>query len=204
MKITLLGATGATGEWVLRSLLDQGHQIIAYVRSPEKIPLISQDLTVVKGDLFDRPHLKEVMTGSDVVISCLGSDTTSPSDQLKLMAASVTKVMKDCAIPKIVYMATAGIDDEFRGPMKWFINMILGSVIKDHRDAARVYRQSGLTYVIAKPMQLKNGTPSHKYYMSEDGLPKRKRPISRGNVADFLVTAATTTQFDNTSIALAE
>lgn len=204
MKISVLGATGATGVEVVKQLLEQGHDVIAYVRNPDKITLSNDKLTVVKGDIFDRPIMRETIKGSDAVISCLGSSTTAKSEELKLMAASVVKVLQDSQVPKVVYMSTAGIEDEFKGVTKWFISMILGNVIADHKAAAKLYRKSGITYTIARPMQLKDGKPSFKYHMSEEGLPKSKRAISRANVADFLVKAATSSSFDNKSIALSE
>lgn len=204
MKISVLGATGATGLEVLKMLLDQGHDVIAYVRNPDKITMTHDKLTVVKGDIFDRPFMTKTLEGSDAVISCLGSSTTAKSDELTLMAASVVKVLQDSHIPKVVYMSTAGIEDEFRGVMKWFIGMILGNVIEDHKTAAKQYKKSGITYTIARPMQLKNGKPTLRYHIAEEGLPKSKRPISRANVADFLIKAATTNSFDNKSIALSE
>lgn len=205
MKITVLGATGATGQQVVKMLLEQDHTVIAYVRNPSKIEFTSENLTVIKGDIFDRPLMASSIAGSDALISCLGSSTTKKSDELALMAASVVKVMEDTKVPKAVYMATAGIDNEFKGVMKWFIQMILGNVIADHRVAAKQYtKKSGLNYVIARPLQLKDGKASFKYSMAEEGLPKSKRPISRANVADFLIQAATTDQFDYKSIALAE
>lgn len=204
MKIAVLGATGATGQLVVDNLLKDGHEVLAYVRSPEKLEAKDDRLTVVKGDIFDREHMAEAIKGSDAAVSCLGSSTTAKSDELTLMAASVVHVLEECNIPKAVYMSTAGIEDEFKGIMRWFINMILGNVIEDHKTAAKLYRKSGLTYVIARPLQLKNGKASMKYNTAEDGLPRSKRPISRANVADFLIKAATTDLFDNKSIALSE
>ena len=204
MKITVLGSTGSTGQLVVQGLLKENHDVVAYVRNPSKMNISADRLTVVEGEIYDRSLMSKTIEGSDAVISCLGSSTTGKSEELSLMAASIIHVLKEANIPKVIYMSTAGIEDEFQGFMKWFIGMILGNVIKDHKAAANLYRHSGITYVLARPMQLKDGKASLKYHMAEEGLPKSRKAISRANVADFLVKAAVTSAYDNKSIALAE
>ncbi len=209
MKISVLGATGSTGNLVVKMLLEQNHDVVAFIRDPAKLDLTDVDfaeakLTIVGGELYDRVLMKKAIDGSDALISCLGSSTTASSDELTLMAASVTHVLKETSIPKVVYLSTAGIEDEFEGFTKWLIHMVIGNVIADHKKAAKLYQKCGLTYVIARPLKLTNKKPTFKYHMAEEGLPKSKKGISRANVADFLVKAATTDQFDNKSMALSE
>lgn len=204
MKICVLGATGTTGQLVVRMLLEQNHDVIAYVRNPDKMTITSEQLTVIRGEIFDRPLMAASIDDSDAVISCLGSSTTAKSEELTMMAASVIKVLQETNIKKVVYMSTAGIENEFNGFMKWLVHMVLGDVIADHARAAKLYRRSGLTYVIARPLRLKDAKATYRYNMSEEGLPKSKKPVSRANVADFLIKAATTDAFDNRSIALSE
>ena len=204
MKISVLGANGQTGQLVVAQLLEQNHDVIAYIRNPDRLTLSHPKLTIIKGEIFDRQAMAQAIAGSDALISCLGSSTTTKSDQLALMAASVIAAIKETNIPKAVYMSTAGIENELHGFMKWLVHAVVGNVIEDHTRAANQYKKSEITYVIARPMRLKNGKSTHKYHMSEEGLPKCKRPISRANVADFLVKAATTTKFDNKSIALSQ
>ena len=204
MKCFILGATGQTGKWVLDYLLRDQHQVTAYVRSPQKLKVSDSALHIIQGDIHDQKSLAQAMKGHDVVISCLGSSTTKKTTELEDMAKSIIAAMKESAVPKIVYMATAGIEGEFTGVFNWFISMILGNVIVDHRLAVKQYKNSGLTYVIARPLQLKNHPPSGDYHCAKMGLPSSRKPISRGNVADFLINAATSTQYDMQSISLAE
>jgi len=204
MKVVVLGATGGTGQWVVKRLLKAGHQVTVYVRHPEKIKSPSNELTIIEGNLTDQMHLTETFKGQDAVISCLGSNTTKQSSQLKEMAASVLQSMEQSKVQHIVYMATAGIDDEFTGVFKWFIRLILGHVIDDHREAANLYRNSGMVYTIVKPMQLKDQDLTGKYVTAMNGLPSSKKAISRANVAEFMVLTLEDDTYRNQSVALAE
>ena len=65
MKIAVFGATGGLGLQLLDKALDKGHEIIAYVRSPEKITFEHENLKVIKGDVFDKEKISESLKGVD-------------------------------------------------------------------------------------------------------------------------------------------
>jgi len=55
MKLFVIGATGRTGREVVEQALARGHQVTAFVRSPEGIKLKNERLTVSKGMRWMRP-----------------------------------------------------------------------------------------------------------------------------------------------------
>ncbi len=204
MKVIVVGATGGTGKYVVSMLLDQGQDVVAYVRNPDKLGIEHSKLSVIKGDIYSLEDLTKAFEGGEGVISCLGSSTTKPSDELEMMATVISQAMKATGIKRIVYMSTAGIESEFKGPMKWLIHSMIGNVIKDHRNAAEVYKSGAFDYTIARPMQLGTGEPTYKYMTADQGLPKSRKAVSRANVADFLVKSMLNGENINKSVALAE
>jgi len=77
MNILVVGATGATGRWLVKQLLDRGHAVKVIVRSPNSLPeTIRQHerLTVIQASLLDLAAgaLAEHVQGIDAVASCLG------------------------------------------------------------------------------------------------------------------------------------
>lgn len=76
MKILVLGATGATGQWVVKHLLDSGQQVKAIVRSTQKLNevLEHKNLEVIQSSLLDLSdaELEEHLRDCQAVISCLG------------------------------------------------------------------------------------------------------------------------------------
>lgn len=77
MNILVVGATGATGRWLVKQLLDRGHAVKVIVRSPNSLPeTIRQHerLIVIQASLLDLAAgaLAEHVQGIDAVASCLG------------------------------------------------------------------------------------------------------------------------------------
>lgn len=78
----VVGATGATGKWVVKLLLDQGQNVKVIVRSQEKMKMLLQEmkaksydqLTIIQSPLLDMTdtEVEEIVQDCDVVISCLG------------------------------------------------------------------------------------------------------------------------------------
>ncbi|MFP3090538.1 NAD(P)-dependent oxidoreductase [Treponema sp. TIM-1] len=70
MKIFITGGTGNIGQYVTKALLKAGHEIVAYTRTPERIPQIGEqkNLTLVKGDLLNLGIMEKALHGCDVVI----------------------------------------------------------------------------------------------------------------------------------------
>src|SRR5438105_712369 len=75
MHLFIVGATGGIGQYVLRMSLERGHELTAYVRSPQKIVESGERLNVVRGDLFDANAMAGAMAGHDIVLSAFGPTT---------------------------------------------------------------------------------------------------------------------------------
>jgi nucleoside-diphosphate-sugar epimerase len=64
MRVFLTGGTGFIGRAVLAGLLREGHEVVALVRAPERLPAERPPgLTVVKGDLSNGDFLLEALKG---------------------------------------------------------------------------------------------------------------------------------------------
>ena len=54
MNITIFGGTGKTGLLVIQKMLDKGHSVTAYARTPSKIFFQHHRLKIVKGELTEK------------------------------------------------------------------------------------------------------------------------------------------------------
>lgn len=70
MKIFIAGGTGNIGQYVTKALLEAGHEIVAYTRTPERIPQLGEqkNLTLVKGNILDLAIMEKALRGCDAVI----------------------------------------------------------------------------------------------------------------------------------------
>ncbi len=84
MKIFIAGASGTIGHALIPQLVKAGHGVTALTRTPQKLNMLQQlGATPVLGDVFDRPHLNQLMADAapDVVIhqlTSLGANATDP------------------------------------------------------------------------------------------------------------------------------
>lgn len=54
MKLIIFGATGGVGQALLQQTLAANLEVTAFVRTPAKVQLTHENLTVVQGDAFNQ------------------------------------------------------------------------------------------------------------------------------------------------------
>lgn len=72
VTLALFGATGQTGQHVLKHALQQGHGVRALARDAGKLRVKDDRLTVIKGDFDTVEALHETVRGATHVICCAG------------------------------------------------------------------------------------------------------------------------------------
>ena len=92
MKLVIFGATGFSGQAILKLALSKGLQVTVLVRNKSAITIQNENLTVIQGNVLDRNDVKKVLEHQDAVIQCLGvggkgdgKPTTFISDALSLI-----------------------------------------------------------------------------------------------------------------------
>ncbi|PHH50099.1 hypothetical protein CFIMG_007528RA00001 [Ceratocystis fimbriata CBS 114723] len=113
-KILVIGATGPSGLCLLRELVHQKQDTIAYCRSPSKIPLdlsSSQYIQVMKGTLNDEGSLSAAIEQSRIVISLLGpSSIKQPKDtEFADYYRTIVCLMKNHNVQRILALGTTAI-----------------------------------------------------------------------------------------------
>ena len=108
MKLFVIGATGRIGTAILDVVGPRGHEVTAFVRSPEKLrearrqrPDGSDWLTIVAGDPRDRASLTGALPGHDAVLSAIGPHPREAFRPSTLVA--------DCARATVDAMAASGV-----------------------------------------------------------------------------------------------
>ena len=73
MKLTILGATGATGTALTGQALAAGHEVTAVVRDPARLAVPAHPgLRTVTADVMDPASIAPAIDGADAVISAVG------------------------------------------------------------------------------------------------------------------------------------
>ncbi|MGX7594259.1 NAD(P)-dependent oxidoreductase [Planococcus plakortidis] len=204
MKIIVFGATGGVGRSVVKQALEQGFEVTAFVRTPDKLKVTGEKLMVVQGDAFHVEQVAAAIAGHDAVVSCLGSNQgMKKSADLQTMAKNIVAGMQQHGVKRIVYTASAGINDELPGIGGKLMMGVLKNALIDHRAAVDAIQETGLTYTIVRPMGLTNDSFTGQYRESEESVPNKSKTIPRADVAHFILKALGDATYENKSIGIA-
>ena len=118
MRVTVFGASGKIGRLVVEALLADGHDIVAYVRSPGKLGLVHDRMTVVPGPLSDGAGIIEAVRGSAAVISALGPslDRRAKGTPVTDGTRNIVAAMKAVRVRRYVGLATPSVSDPRTAP----------------------------------------------------------------------------------------
>jgi putative NADH-flavin reductase len=186
MKLFVIGATGRTGRKVVQQALARGHEVTAFVRSPEAITSKNERLAVVKGDAMDEDELTRAMQNHDAVLSTLGPRKPfKPSSLLRDSALATTRAMQRSGVKRLVILSAAA---HFPGIPNRIVSFILRNHIRDSLAMEEVVQSAGLDWTIARPPRLTEEENSG-YRSREGAAPPRSFTLSRQAVAAFMLDA---------------
>lgn len=201
MKIIVFGATGGVGQHFVQMAVAAGHEVTAFVRTPEKLK--TTGVNIIQGDAFNANDVLNAIPGHEAVISCLGSSTgMKKSHELEQMGKNIADGMEKSGVKRLVYCASAGVDREIPGMMGKLMMKMLANPLADHRNALNYYKSKGVVYTIARPMGLKDDVLKTDYKEAIDGVPKGSSTIPRASVAHFMVKALADSTYENKSVGL--
>jgi nucleoside-diphosphate-sugar epimerase len=194
MRITIFGGTGPTGRLLVEQALAADHDVIAYARSPDKLPR-HERLQVVQGQLDDAAGIADAVRGSNAVLSVLGPSTDAKqSPPLVRGTGHIVSAMHTHGPRRLVVVATPSAPDPGDG-RDWRISALrtaikLGSRVTYDaiRAIAQTARDSNLDWTIVRVPLLTNGPESHATVrrIGEGGTLK----LSRQAMARFLLAQA--------------
>ncbi len=192
MKISIFGSTGATGQELVKQGLEKGYSISTVVRHP--LDITNPNLTVIQGNIFDKPLVKDVIEGSDLVISVLaftpklfGQQST---DLYSKTASVLVEAMTELNIKKLAFCTSAGVEED---PHEiWFYKHILKPLYlkkgyEDMQLAENIITGSTLDWILVRPSRLTNGVLTTEFRIAKRFRPEGGSTISRADLAFFIL-----------------
>ena len=172
MKLLVLGASGATGGWLMRMSAHVGHQVTALVRRSARL-VPPPNVRVMHGEVLDAATLAAAVDGQDAVACCLGirragrapwSALLSPPDLMAQVAGLLVSTMPRAGVRRVVVISAGGVAESITqcsGVIRWMAGA--GNVGGAYRDLAEMERQlsaSRLDWLAVRPVTLMNGPPT--------------------------------------------
>ena|ERR1039457_3834649 len=195
MKVSIFGASGATGLLLTQRCLAAGYEVTALLRTPGKFPLRDR-VRVVQGDAFDPAAVGKAVEGADVVLSALGARSLRREDVLERAVPLIVEAMRQAGVRRIIALGSAGatVDSLRKQPFyaRWIAENIIYKTflkwpVESQRAQWKTLSASGLDWTMVMPPMLMNGKPRGKLKIDGEALPRNALFISRADVADFMM-----------------
>ena len=189
MKITVFGATGGTGQHVVRQALAAGQHVTAVVRDPSRLPVpVHPQLDVVTADVMDPEAIVASLVGRDVAISTLGPRGSGPQRVCSEGVRSIVAAMRQAGLRRLVVVTASGhvVDDGDGLVTRVLIKPLVGRVLRhqfaDFVRTEKIVRDSGLDWTMMRPPQLTDGD-RRPYRTAIDRNLRRGFRLSRADLA---------------------
>ena len=210
MNITIFGASGKTGQLLVRKALSQGHMVMAYVRRKDSIELEDPNLKIIVGKLDESDKLKEAIQGADACISTLGgSSLRKRSIEVTEGISRIISLMEELEVSRFVYLSSIGAG-ESRYFMPGFTRFLVCDVflripLADHSLNEENLKKSTLNYTIVRPGGLTEGDETANLKFGSEKIMLKGNPkISRADVASFMLEHCSDTRFGKSAVWLHE
>lgn len=206
MKITIFGASGRTGQQLVRQALDKGDLVTAFVRRPDSLNLQHPNLKIITGSLDDKVKLQESIAGSDACLCVLGGNSlTRHAVDIIAGIDRIVTLMEECGVRRFVYLSSIGAGESrsyMPQPIRFFIaDVMLRVPLADHSANENRIAGSSLLWTVVRPGGLTDGPiTGNLKHGSEKITLKGNANISRANVASFMLEQLDNSTYINTSV----
>ena len=176
-NVLILGANGQLARNTTRVFLrDTDVTLTLYLRWSGRLKnLDPARVTIVEGDVRDRPALEGAMRGQDVVYANLAG-------AMKEQAEVIVAAMRVTGLKRLIFISSMGIYSEVPGEK-------YRSVLDPYRDSAAVIEASDLDYTVLRPGWFTHDADV-SYRLTQKGEPFRGHDVSLNSVSDLIVKLA--------------
>jgi len=190
MRLLILGATGGTGRALLSEGIERGHDLTAFVRSPQKISLSHPRLKVLAGDPLDFRQLAGALPGHDAVLVAFGPRTLRRSTIRQDFGQALVTALKQTAVRRVIAVSSALLFSP-AGILPFLLkHMVFRNALRDSAEMERRIQTNELTWTMVRPPRLTDGPKTGKIRVDDGRLPLGRTRISRSDLASFMVTEA--------------
>ena len=200
MKLVIFGATGFSGQVILKLALSKGFQVTVLVRNKSAISIQNENLTVIQGNVLDSNDVKKALEHQDAVIQCLGvggkgdgKPTTFISDATKIIVEEMEKQQ----IKRLIAMSNVGAGNSLAF-QPWFFTKIilpyfmkwLKVIIDDKNRMEPIIMNSELDWTIVRCPNIVDKTPKDNIHATLDGK-GLKLAVTLDDMAEFIINQIT-------------
>ncbi len=190
MKLTILGATGATGTCLTSQALAGGHEVTAVVRDPSRLAVPAQPrLRTFTADVMDPASIAPAIADADAVISAVGPRGTGPTTVIQDSVRSIIAAMDKTGTRRLLQVSGSVVADQGESPYLRYLlkplarRTFLRHVCADMRRGEDEIRESNLDWTIFRPPALTGKPATGAYRTAIDRNLPHGFTVSRADLA---------------------
>ena len=199
MQITVFGATGGIGRHVVDQALADGHDVVAYVRTPDKLDRHSPRLRVVVGELSDSAAIQQAVQGSQAVISALGPSLKRGATGTPVTDGTnnILKAMQATGVDRFIGLATPSVPDPRDQPtlkgraLPVLARLMFPNALTELRGMTQAVTESGLNWTLARITNPTDKPATGRVRAGFLGRDDVGSSMTRADIARFLLDQVT-------------
>lgn len=201
MTITVFGATGLTGSYIVKMALWQNHTVRAFGRNVHLLVDEGErheNLHLYKGGVFDQKEVLKAIQKTDVVISAIGGAADEVDRTRSLGIKTIIGAMQEAGVKRIIGVGGQGILNSEEGKYIFegddFPKQYL-AVSHEHLKAYEYLQESGLDWTFVCPPQILDMPVTATYQLNKDYPATGSGKINAGDLADFMLKEMTRNEY---------
>lgn len=187
MKVVLYGASGNAGSRILHELESRGHEVIAAVRNPDKLPAGTKS---VRDDLSNVDRIAEIIQGVDAVVSAY-MPPPNDTDQLVIVTGRLVEAVRKAKTPRLIVVGGAASLEVAPGvtllssghlPEEWL------AIATSHATTLDLLKKSDINWTYFSPAAFfVPGDRTGKFRLGKDQLIADAKGESRISLEDYAI-----------------
>lgn len=194
MKITIFGASGATGTCLARRALDVGHEVTAVVRDPARMTLpVQPRLCVITAGVMDPAAITPAVADTGAVITTIAPHGTGRSSLREDSTRSIMQAMHKTGARRLLFVSGSVVTDQGESPYLRYLlkpmarHTFLRHVTADFLAAEAEIHASDLDWTIFRPPSLNDKPARGTYRAAVDRNLPRCFSITRADLAACMI-----------------
>ncbi|XP_072921379.1 flavin reductase (NADPH) [Hemitrygon akajei] len=217
MKLLVFGATGRTGQFLVRQALHQGHVVTAIVRTPSKLTIQHDNLQVVEANIFSLDSLAKHFNEQDAVLSCLGfpisvfSQITGYTESMKAIVAAMRLAKVNRIIVMTSWYTQTESSEKASFMVRWMLIPMIRTLLNNMYEMENYLNKEceDLDWTTVRPPNLQTAPETDKEILTHDGyfVPDQDgipitNSVTRGDVARFMLSQLNVDSWVKNSVAM--
>ncbi|KAG0362660.1 hypothetical protein BC939DRAFT_221418 [Gamsiella multidivaricata] len=199
--LLVLGANGRAGIELVKQGLERNYRVTAFVRDDK--PLLedsslrrNQNLLIVRGSPTSQADVDSCVEGQDVVVNLIGARLMAGDPIIGSHSQVVlNNALKKHGVRRLVVVTSygcLGLRNYLISTKRLFSRVFMTGILKDKVLQEDIVQRDSefFDWTIVRPITLKDGDLSERYWVSSEELPKanKVKQLSRKDLAHYILT----------------